>query len=133
MSSHVLILQRKPAKVVSPQSRWNSGTILGEVLDAKTLKESVALAVFDSNGGGNVILEPNEAQLDSGIGSALDDTVTAATAGGFSLGYDPRDPVQREHRAVSDRLFLSLAVEVSFYIRPPSRGQPAEAWDCRCC
>ncbi len=44
------------ATVVSPQSRWNSGTILGEVLDAKTLKESVALAVFDSNGGGKVIM-----------------------------------------------------------------------------
>lgn len=56
MSSHVLILHRKHAKVVSPQSPWNSGTILGEVLDAKTLKESVALAVFDSNGGNQVIL-----------------------------------------------------------------------------
>ena len=56
MSSHVIELPVRHSTFVSPQSRWNSGTILGEVLDAMTLKESVAVAVFDSSGGGKVIM-----------------------------------------------------------------------------
>ena len=46
---------RRPT-VLSSQNLWNSGTILGEVVDAKRVKESVALAVSGGNGGSKVIL-----------------------------------------------------------------------------
>ena len=44
------------ATVLSSQNLRNSGTILGEVVDAKRVKQSVALAVTGRNDGSRVIL-----------------------------------------------------------------------------
>ena len=52
----IWLVNARLATVLSSQNLWNSGTIWGEVVDAKRVKESVALAVSGGNAGSKVIL-----------------------------------------------------------------------------